>query len=266
MMKQRDAFTLVELAIVLSIIALLIGGVLVGTTMIRGGELRSVTSEYQRYSSALTTFRDKYFALPGDITNATSLWGTDADGCPGTNASITYTQGSCNGDGDGMLESNATSSNELFRAWQQMAYAGMVEGIYSGVANSSTATHDYAKIGTNVPKSKLSNGGWSLDYLGVVAVSSTTYFEGTYNNVLWLGAEVSTDVTSNPVMKAEDANNIDTKLDDGTPGSGTITTMENASNCHGAGTSNSVALAGTATYTLTSTATGCMLIFKTYTY
>ena len=254
------------MAIVLVIIGLIIGGVIVGQDLIRAGQLRAVTSEYQRYTGAINAFKDKYFALPGDMSTATSVWGTDADGCPGTNAAITYAQGTCNGDGDGMVEANATSANELFRSWQQMAYGGFIEGIYSGIANSATGTHAYAKIGTNVPTSKLSPAGWSQLYIGVAAVSSTTYFEGTYNNTLIFGAEVSTDLTTGAVMTGAEAFDIDSKQDDGLPGSGTITTYESQTSCHGAGTSNSTALAGTATYTRNSTTRGCALIFKTYTY
>lgn len=265
-MKQRDAFTLVELSIVLVIIGLIVGGVMVGTSLIRGGELRAVTSEYQRYISGINAFRDKYFFLPGDITNATSLWGTDSDGCPGTNAAITYTQGTCNGDGSGTWSASASSSNELFRAWQQMAYGNFIEGVYSGIADSTTGTDAFSKIGTNVPASKLSSAGWSLNNLGVVAISSTTYFEGTYNNVMIFGRQTASDLTTAAAITGADAFDIDTKLDDGKPGSGNITTFENASNCHGAGTSNAAALAGTASYTRNSSTTGCMLIFKTNTY
>ncbi len=264
--NHEHAFTLVELAIILVILGLLVGGVLVGSTLIRGGELRAVTSEYQRYTTAMTGFKDKYFALPGDMTNATSVWGTDADGCPGTNAAITYSAATCNGDGDGTFDVNASTSNEDFRAWQQLANAGFIEGSYSGVANSVTATHAYAKIGTNVPRSKLSAAGWSIYNLSIIDVTSVIYFESTYNNVFLFGGEVATNMTINPIIKAEDAYNIDTKLDDAKPGSGNVLVLESQSDCHDAGTSNIAELAGTAAYDLDNTNIGCALVFKTNTY
>ena len=63
-------FSLVELSIVLVILGLLIGGILTGQSLIRAAELRSVTTQYQGYVTAVNTFRDKYFALPGDMPNA----------------------------------------------------------------------------------------------------------------------------------------------------------------------------------------------------
>src|SRR3569833_319215 len=71
----KAAFTLVELSIVLVILGLLDGGVHTGQSLIRAAELRSVTTQYQRFLTAVQTFRDKYFALPGDMTNAHSYWG-----------------------------------------------------------------------------------------------------------------------------------------------------------------------------------------------
>ena len=73
---KRSAFSLVELSIVLVILGLLTGGILSGQSLIRAAELRSVTTEYSRYTAATYSFRDKYFALPGDMSNAESFWGS----------------------------------------------------------------------------------------------------------------------------------------------------------------------------------------------
>ena len=67
---QKNAFSLVELSIVLAILGLLTGGILTGQTLIRAAELRAVSTEFQRYQSAVNTFRDKYFSLPCDIRNS----------------------------------------------------------------------------------------------------------------------------------------------------------------------------------------------------
>jgi hypothetical protein len=37
--------------------------------------LRSITTDMQRFQAATQTFRDKYFQMPGDMSNATSFWG-----------------------------------------------------------------------------------------------------------------------------------------------------------------------------------------------
>lgn len=71
-MSQRNAFSLVELSIVLVILGLLVGGILAGQSLIRASELRAVTSEQARIVTAIQAFRDKYFALPGDMRNAST--------------------------------------------------------------------------------------------------------------------------------------------------------------------------------------------------
>lgn len=64
--RLRSGFSLVELSIVLVILGLLVGGVLTGQSLIRASELRKFMNTMERYKAATYTFRDKYFALPGD--------------------------------------------------------------------------------------------------------------------------------------------------------------------------------------------------------
>lgn len=255
-MMKRHAFSLVELSIVLVILGLLVGGVLAGKSLIRAAELRAVGAEYARYKTAISAFRDKYFAVPGDMANATGFWGT-AGTCPGVNASPSTDATTCNGDGDGAVEA---SPNELFRFWQHLANAGLIEGQYTGVPGA-TATIQ-ASLGVNAPRSKLANAGWGLhDRTGAQLVSSTYQFEGDYTNSLAFGGG-GTGAPDITVMKAEEAWNIDTKLDDGKPGLGVVRAYENHTNCHDAGTSTTVALATTANYSLASSIIGCALQFK----
>lgn len=98
-------FSLVELSIVLVILGLLTGGILAGQSLIRAAELRSVITTTDRYQAAVYSFRDKYFALPGDMRNATSFWGDQATGPSAcADAGITDgTPGTCNGNGDGLI-------------------------------------------------------------------------------------------------------------------------------------------------------------------
>lgn len=72
---HRQAFSLVELSIVLVILGLLVGGILAGQSLIKASELRKIGADFTRYESAINAFRDKYFFYPGDLPNATQLWG-----------------------------------------------------------------------------------------------------------------------------------------------------------------------------------------------
>ena len=70
-----SGFTLVELSIVLVILGLLVGGVLTGQSLIHAAELRAVTTEHDKFVTAINTFRDKYMALPRRMSNAVRYWG-----------------------------------------------------------------------------------------------------------------------------------------------------------------------------------------------
>jgi len=85
-LNKQNGFTLVEIAIVLVIIGLLLGGVLKGQEMIKNAEIRNVITDVRGLSAAMYAYRDRYNAIPGDDSNArvhlsdTSLTNGDNDG------------------------------------------------------------------------------------------------------------------------------------------------------------------------------------------
>jgi prepilin-type N-terminal cleavage/methylation domain-containing protein len=212
---MKRAFSLVELSIVLVILGLLVGGVLSGQSLIRAAQLRSVSTEATRYITATQTFRDKYFAIPGDMANATNFWGATAS-CPGTAGTGTQT---CNGDGDGIIESGTASEYvEHFTYWQHLANAGLIEGTYTGRAGAGSGIE--AVVG-NVPASKLSNAYWFAFNWNQTITGSTAAFDGTYRDTqLQFGALSAAGSPATPVLKPEEAWNVDTKIDDGRPAYG----------------------------------------------
>ena len=262
MQLKKNAFSLVELSIVLVILGLLTGGILGGQALIRAAELRAVSAEYQRYTSAAYSFRDKYFALPGDLRDATRFWGfagtTAAPACV-SNSGITAVTapGTCDGDGDGLVGSGSAAGQtaEFFQFWNQLALAGLIEGTYNGLSGTGGVRH--SMIGTNVPRSKLSNAGWSVSYTASNFAGDGAGFSAaisTYNNHYRFGSQAPTEHTQGPALKPEEAWNIDTKMDDGNPVRGRIfaylwTTCTTAAN-----NADAAAL-----YRLDSTATACAL-------
>ncbi len=227
---KQSAFSLVELSIVLVILGLLTGGILAGQSLIRAAEIRSVSTELGKYQTAIYTFRDKYFALPGDMRNATDFWGsvTDSgDTCPNGAGSGTET---CDGDGDGVIDNTTGVYYESVRAWQHLANAGLIEGDYSGTQNGSSP---YITLGTNVPRSKITDAGYSIVSYGAGYGFGSGTGSGTdmcwdcttqiYRMAIFFGGSGTDAMRYHSVLKPEEAWNIDTKMDDGKPDFGKIT-------------------------------------------
>lgn len=251
---MNKAFSLFELSIVLVILGLLTGGVLAGQSLIRAAELRSVVSDLNRYNITMYAFRDKYFSLPGDIANATSFWGTAA--CNPT-ASTPFTgQATCNGNGNGLITWDLNTFgtiNEAFPFWQHLANAGLIEGQYTGITdNASYGNH--AVIGQNVPRLKLGNTGISMRYESSTSVAALLTSVASAH-VFYLGTQQSTYYTIGQFLKAEEAWNIDTKLDDGKPGAGKMVQFTNAlrGNCV------SSDIPSSADYLLSNSNVGCVI-------
>jgi prepilin-type N-terminal cleavage/methylation domain-containing protein len=250
---MKHGFSLVELSIVLVILGLLTGGILAGQSLIRAAELRSVSTEFDRYMAATQTFRDKYFALPGDMNNAQKFWGSAAV-CPGDHTNPSTTATTCNGNGDGTIV-NAGTSNEPFRYWQHLANAGLIEGTYIGVSGNATGSNS-AIPGTNIPRSKINNAGWTAYYRVPTFAGSTEEYAGPNGNLYQFGGTRSTGISIEPVLKPEEAWNIDTKADDGMPGRGKIIASM-WDNCTTSGSETDLAGA----YALTTTSNQCSLQF-----
>lgn len=81
MNKQQRGFTLVEIAIVLVIIGLLLGGVLKGQEMMTNAKVRNLADQASGVKAAYFAFQDRYRALPGDYSQATNnITGAAANG------------------------------------------------------------------------------------------------------------------------------------------------------------------------------------------
>jgi prepilin-type N-terminal cleavage/methylation domain-containing protein len=113
-MKQQG-FTLVEIAIVLVIIGLLLGGVLKGQEMIKSAKVKSQMQQIDGISAAFNTYQDKFGVLPGDDANA---------------AANTGVAGVIAGDGNGTF--SAVEGDR--RVWEHLEAANLLAG-YTPAAN-----------------------------------------------------------------------------------------------------------------------------------
>jgi len=107
-------FTLVELAIVLVIIALVLGGVLKGQEMVAQAKIKNVISDFSGVSAAYYGYQDRYRAMPGDDPTAALRW-------PGA------AQGNGNGQVEGKYNSR-TATDESRLWWAHLRRAGFVAG------------------------------------------------------------------------------------------------------------------------------------------
>lgn len=262
---MQRAFSLVELSIVLVILGLLTGGILAGQSLIRASELRAISTEYGQWVTATLSFRDKYFALPGDMANAGKVWGmANTAGTNGECAAPASNTGTgtqtCNGDGDGQV---GDSAYEMFRYWQHLANAGLVEGSFTGIAGLGGVAN--AVLRQNVPASKLSNSGWSVFYSGNYTTSGQSWVQGIYDNYLIVGTSDPIIYTLRPAFKPEEVWNIDTKMDDGMAGTGKIVPYPYASGSTSSCSTITAAASNGDTsgaYALTSNRVLCSIAFR----
>jgi len=126
--KQAQGFTLIEIAIVLVIIGLLLGGILKGQELITSARVRNLISQQDGIKAAFFGFQDRFRAFPGDYTQATVNI---------ANVTATAACGNGNGNGNGQIE---TANNEMVLAWEHLSKAGFITGTYTCAAAEGAAT------------------------------------------------------------------------------------------------------------------------------
>jgi prepilin-type N-terminal cleavage/methylation domain-containing protein len=186
--KHQAGFTLVEIAIVLVIIGLLLGGILKGQEMITQAKIKNIVNDFNGITAAINSYQDRYKALPGDDLNANSRWSLPS--------------GVGNGDGNGQFgtpgtdfyniaaatPSATTKENNLF--WWHLRLSGFVGG--------TTASTDASSV--NQPSNAAN---------GIMGVQTTGM--GFTSNII---------CSSNLPDKIAIA--VDTQMDDGTSTSGQL--------------------------------------------
>lgn len=125
MRKQQQGFTLIEIAIVLVIIGLLLGGVLKGQELIQNARVRNIISQQDGVKAAYFGFQDRYRGIPGDYSLASAT------------ANIPGAGGTCGGNGNGLIDAVSGGVSESICAWYHLTRAGFISGNYNGVGATS---------------------------------------------------------------------------------------------------------------------------------
>jgi prepilin-type N-terminal cleavage/methylation domain-containing protein len=119
MNKRQQGFTLVEIAVVMVIIGLLLGGVLKGQELINSAKVKSVINDFRNTSTHIFAYQDRFRAMPGDDPGvANRLAGA-------VRASTGGSVG--NGRIDGAWNST-TATDETVLVWQHVRLANLATG------------------------------------------------------------------------------------------------------------------------------------------
>src|SRR5690606_31355378 len=73
--RKHKGFTLIEIAIVLVIIGLLLGGVLQGQQLIENSRVKQAVNSFNGIAAATFSYQDRYGKLPGDDPGADTTRG-----------------------------------------------------------------------------------------------------------------------------------------------------------------------------------------------
>jgi prepilin-type N-terminal cleavage/methylation domain-containing protein len=188
MNRKQQGFTLIEIAIVLVIIGLLLGGVLKGQELITSARVRNLISQQDGVKAAFFGFQDRFRAYPGDYTTAT----TNIVGA------------SMNGNGNGRVEAAAAAcsspctNQENLLVWEHLSRSGFINGTYTWGATQADTTSLKNPYGIYVDLA----------------------FDNTYGQVGATGTPTRHSIKTGGQIPVEIITEMDRKIDDGLPYTG----------------------------------------------
>jgi len=184
MKRNQSGFTLIEIAIVLVIIGLLLGGVLKGQELINSAKVKNLAGDFKNIPVYIYGYQDKYKALPGDDP----LSVTHVSG-------VLATTGGTVGNGiiEGLWNPTNVSTDESGLFWQHIRLAGF------GPGSTNPAAADY------LPRNAV--GG----LIGITNAGQTpiTNLKGTY-------------IVCSDAIAGKFAKQLDTTLDNGDAQTGSV--------------------------------------------
>ncbi len=185
MIQKQTGFTLIEIAIVLVIIGLLLGGVLKGQELITSARVRNLISQQDGVKAAFFGFQDRFRAFPGDYTGA-------VNNIPNVSGSSPCNNGI--GNGNGRIEAGG-GSTEYILAWEHMSKAGFIAGTYTCNPTEAATTTPVNPYGI---------------YLQIV-------YDAVYGGA---GSQQRHNVKTGAQIPVELVAEMDRKIDDGFPNTG----------------------------------------------
>jgi prepilin-type N-terminal cleavage/methylation domain-containing protein len=202
MKRNHSGFTLIEIAIVLVIIGLLLGGVLKGQELINSAKVKNLATDFRNIPVFIYGYQDKFRALPGDDAAVTTH-------LPGA-TTCSISAGKCN-PGNGWIDGNwndtaATSESYIF--WQHVRLAGLT----SGSTDTNTATTPattYLPVNAAGGIIGIQSGTSSLTSTPIKDSTGTVAIRGTY-------------IICSAGILGKFVKQLDIQMDDGNPATGSM--------------------------------------------
>lgn len=222
MRQPQQGFTLVELAIVMTIIGLLIGGILKGQELMENARVTATIAQVKSYEAATTTFRDTYAAMPGDMKNAA----TRVPGCNAVCDLVDAEAGNSIVGNPGQLDLaqndiGTEPDKETVLFWTQLGLADLIAGVTDDIIGGGTPVWAW---GESYPAAKL-GGGFHVKHASGTALA-TVIMENVPSGLhLVLQNSPTEDLDDDEGVQAMSparAAQIDRKMDDGQSTSGFV--------------------------------------------
>ena len=228
---RKNAFSLIELAIVIVVIGLLITGVMGGASLIKSATLRAIIAESRNYKVATSSFYTIKNYFPGDY-----------DGSIGSVVSV--------GNGNDIIDTdvitttntaNTPVSESIYEPLLAIAHLHSEGSLDDSLFTTSYNITDFTTVpesttsGVHFPKGKLDKSSWVL------------MNHGDGNKAI-LSRGVTTSYAPKAILSKKDAQNIDSKSDDGDLSTGSVIGIgsgndsSNTSSCYTANTSSDIAV------------------------
>ena len=194
-MRKQSGFTLIEIAIVLVIVGLLLGGVLKGQELITSARVRNLGTMQDGMKAAFFGFQDRFRALPGDYTGTLAV--ANISGVAATAGCTGAPTGG--GNGDGQIGATAGTAEEAIIAWEHLSKSGFITGSYTCAGTAPAATNTPTNIYNSYVK---------IVYDGAYGIAGA----GTPRHNIKTGASIPAAVIAE----------LDRKIDDGVPSTGSF--------------------------------------------
>lgn len=203
-LRGQAGFTLLELAIVLTLVGLIVGAVLRGQELIDSVRLRRAARDYQQVQAAIFLFQDKHGGLPGDFDRAARQIDTRLN--DGNANQVIGTPGNAAPAASHLSDIDAAALAESSYFWEHLALGNFVPNVELDIAGSTSRRFSPFKTGAK----------W-----GVIALAAQAGYDfpaGSHvmrvEDASGSGAAASTTPPNLAVL--------DRKLDDGVPTQGDI--------------------------------------------